>query len=139
MQEKFLVYRLCFQEIIFSAVWAANRPESLILSCMAAYGASERARSIYPPWGQLAAISSGLVPTANSSRKNVQTIRISRIAGQARRVSEAGAIRLMGGERPIRLANDSPPFAALSDQNKHQRDNLCHSDIIGTLQGGPEF
>lgn len=39
MQEKFLVYRLCFQEIIFQAVWAANRPESLILSCLTAYGA----------------------------------------------------------------------------------------------------
>jgi hypothetical protein len=54
MQEKFLVYRLCFQEIIFQAVWAANRPESLILSCLVAYWASGRARvhlsSLGPVW-----------------------------------------------------------------------------------------
>ena len=37
---------------------------------------------------------------------------------------------------PIRLANASSMFAVLPDRNKHQRDNLCHSDIIRLYKAG---
>ena len=81
MQEKFPVYRLCFQGLIFPAVWAANRPESLIMSCLAGNWACFWRETIYPPAGPLGPLLSSLVPAANSSWKNVQIISIPRIAG----------------------------------------------------------